>query len=836
MELEKAIKYAIDGKAILFVGAGFSSEALNLENTTFPLATDFSQRLCTKIGLPPENNLSITSDIYIDSKEGGVPSLIEELRRCYRFKGWGNARETYVSVLNLPWKRIYTTNYDNVCESALLDLEKSPVPTTLSDSVKDYYNVPTIVHLNGYIERLSASTLQNEFKLSSTSYLAEDFIKSDWLTLFKSELNSSQAVIFVGVSFSYDLDLQRIILNSDAYKKKIIFIDRILKKDDNATVQNHLKQKFGTVYNIGVSNFAKKIQEIANEYTPFSQKSTYLSFEKMGVSPKVIKKLKTGDVYSLLRYGDIDKTFIPFNLHNNRYLIQRSAEDDLLRYLADDSPYECIILTSDLANGKSCIIERAAYLLQDMGTSFLYIMNTTTTFDELVEITSIPGNKYIFIENCTFSLEVLRLIKLLDLKSTRTKLVLTTRTALYENTSYKIPQLTGIEESHIIEIPVDNLSSKDIDNFIDLLDWSGAWETFRNYSVYQKRKIIKENYNCHLSEFLLDFIKSKQVAGEVNAICEELMKDRTATTLLLGVCITNLIGLSISLNDLLDILEIQISQATRHNPNIRHFLNFSGDCIAAKSSVFSRYLISNQKLSGQVLGILTKLNLNAHKCSQPERENAIRTALISFSNINLLFTSNCANLKDKDDLIEYYNNLKNLPVYKNNQFFWLQFSIACMEVKEYQRADQYLSIAYDIVEQKNKTHSPFDSYQIDVQKARCLLETAIYENNSEQAFDTFCHAHDLLIDVIRRKKGQQHLVFRQVIGYYNFYNKFKDAFTNSERGKIRFCCNEFLGACSSYKLKHSPTGLSKKTTEEAIGELERLRRVLDNDIISAVGV
>lgn len=834
MELEKAIKYAIDGKAILFVGAGFSSQALNLENTTFPLASAFSRRLCAKMGLPPEDNLSITSDIYIDSKKGGVPSLIEELRQCYRFKDWGKARETYLSILNLPWKRIYTTNYDDVCESALLNLGKAPVSTTLSDSVKDYYNVPTIVHLNGYIDRLSASTLQNEFKLSSTSYLAEDFIKSDWSTLFKSELNSSQAVIFIGVSFSYDLDLQRIILNSDAYKKKIIFIDRELEEGDNATVQNHLKQKFGDVYNIGVSDFAKKIQKIATEYTPFSQKSTYLSFERMAVSQKGIEKLKTRDVYSLLRYGDIDKTFIPFNLDNNHYLIKRSAEDELLKCLADDSPYECVVLTSDLANGKSCIIERAAYSLQDQGTSFLYIKNTTTTFDELAEITSIPGNKYIFIENCTFSLEVLKLIKLLDLKSTHTKLVLTTRTALYENTSYKIPQLTGIEESHIIEIPVDNLSSEDIDNFIKLLDWSGAWETFRNYSIYRKRKIFANNYNSHLSEFLLDFMKSRQVASEINAICEELMKDKIATTLLLGVCITNLIGLSISLNDLLDILEIQISQATRRNPNIRHFLNFSGDCIAAKSSVFSRYLISNQKLSGQVLGILTKLNLNAHKCSQPERENAIRTALISFSNINLIFASNSVNFKD--DLIEYYNDLKNLSVYKNNQFFWLQFSIACMEVKEYQRADQYLSIAYDIVEEKNKTHSPFDPYQIDVQKARCLLETTIHDNDSEHAFDAFCRAHDLLIDVIRRKKGQQHLVFRQVVGYYNFYNKFKDTFTNSQRGKIDLYCSEFLDACSSYKLKNSPTGISKKTTEEAIGELEKLKRALSNDIIAAVGV
>ena len=45
-------------------------------------------------------------------------------------------------------------------------------------------------------------------------------------------------------------------------------------------------------------------------------------------------------------------------------------------------------------------------------------------------------------------------------------------------------------------------------------------------------------------------------------------------------------------------------------------------------------------------------------------------------------------------LINYYNELKDLTYYKENSFFWLQFSIACTNVGRYELAQTYLDNAY----------------------------------------------------------------------------------------------------------------------------------------------
>ena len=314
MQLERAIRYACDGRALLFVGAGFSSKAFNLDDKEFPVASKLAKTLCEDMGIANNSNLSLVSDMYIDSPKYGIPRIIDHLNRAYRFKSWGTARETYLTVLNLPWRRIYTTNYDNLCETALTELGKVVTPTTLSDSVGDYSCVQTVVHLNGYIDRLNATTLQKEFKLSSTSYLAEDFCKSDWLTLFKAELNTAQTLIFIGVSFDYDIDLQRIISNSSAYKDKIVFIDRELEPDEDSVTRNYYKEKFGTVYNIGVDALAQTIKEVQGKYVPFSQNIVYSSFEKVESEKSTFRDIMSVDTHKLFQFGYIDRNIVPYNM------------------------------------------------------------------------------------------------------------------------------------------------------------------------------------------------------------------------------------------------------------------------------------------------------------------------------------------------------------------------------------------------------------------------------------------------------------------------------------------------------------------------------------------
>lgn len=49
------------------------------------------------------------------------------------------------------------------------------------------------IHINGDIKRLTQEKLNSEFKLTNVSYLTEDFNKSEWLTLFRSDLQTAKS-------------------------------------------------------------------------------------------------------------------------------------------------------------------------------------------------------------------------------------------------------------------------------------------------------------------------------------------------------------------------------------------------------------------------------------------------------------------------------------------------------------------------------------------------------------------------------------------------------------------------------------------------------------------
>lgn len=829
MQLDDAIRFALDGHAILFTGAGFSCKATNLNNVPFPVGEVLAGELCDEMGLPRNNNLSLVSDIYMSDPHFGISGIIKKLGRTFRVKTTGSYTDIYQTICGIPWKRIYTTNYDNLCESTMQSLGIAAIPNTLSDNTSDYFDQFTVVHLNGYIDRLTPEALQKEFKLSSESYLAEDFQRSPWLKLFTAELNAAQALILIGVSFDYDIDLQRIIVNSDVYKDKIIFVDRSLDDGEDPTMTNYYKNKFGEVYNIGVDGFANKIKEIKENYTPFSQQINFFSFKKVELKGGTADNPTSQDARELLRFGAIREQLIPFNLNGSAYIFARETGSQMIHLLKTTDNFDCIVLISELANGKSCIMKHTAYSLLDAGTVFFFNDYTNSTIDELKEIVAIPGKKFIFIENYNFNDKVLKLFRQIDLRTNHIKLILSARTAIHETVSYKISKYAGISQEAIIELSADDLETDDINHLIELFDYAGVWDSFRNNSLSRKRVMIRKQYDAHLQNVLLDLIKSEQVLQEIISLSEGVSKNETATKLLIGICISNLVNLDFSLNDLLSILEINLTQAIRQDSYIRQLVDFQGNTISVKSSVLCRYLISLPNLSPKAKDVLLRLNLNAEACNRPNRIEAIRNSLISSSNIGLIFPiSDDASQKY---MIEYYNTLKTLDSYKNNQFFWLQFAMACMDVSDFLRAKEYLDISYEIVRERK---TKFDTYQMDTQTARYYLESTIYNNNSGCAFSSFETAHKLLSQVIYRKQGQNHLVFKQVIKYKMYYEVFGEHFTNSQRNRIIKACREFIGICQSYLLTGQRSNNQMRITDEAISNLSGLKQRLILDIGEAI--
>lgn len=107
--LDLALQHAIDGKAILFLGAGASRGATSQSGDSLPDAAGLVQILCDELGIA-NKGYTLPAIAQHFRKTKGTHNLVEVLKSRLIVEKAPNGIKT---LLELPWRRIYTTNYDN---------------------------------------------------------------------------------------------------------------------------------------------------------------------------------------------------------------------------------------------------------------------------------------------------------------------------------------------------------------------------------------------------------------------------------------------------------------------------------------------------------------------------------------------------------------------------------------------------------------------------------------------------------------------------------------------------------------------------------------------------
>lgn len=204
MRLIDAINIALNGQAILFAGSGFSHGAMNICKRSFPVGDGLRDTIADDCGATKNRPLATVAQFYIAKK--GQDKLIALLKREFSVLETALWHQT---LLSLPWKRVYTTNYDSVIEIAA---QKNGLTlTTIVPSMRIESNPidNVCVHFNGHINYLNRDTINNEFKLIDTSYSCDSLEGGEWFELFKSDLQIANAIIVIGYSMQFDLDIKR---------------------------------------------------------------------------------------------------------------------------------------------------------------------------------------------------------------------------------------------------------------------------------------------------------------------------------------------------------------------------------------------------------------------------------------------------------------------------------------------------------------------------------------------------------------------------------------------------------------------------------------------------
>lgn len=171
MDIKEIIQTIYRGRAVLFVGAGFSRGAIGF-NKELPVAEELTNMIYKLMGKPNDSqkNLSVVADYFLTEYCKHNPKALEDFIKLMKDTFTvTDVKDYHATLASLPWRRIYTTNYDDVIEEAAKKKKKRIEGKDLEDLSRvqeEYY----CLHINGRVANLNQETLDKSFKLTSSSY------------------------------------------------------------------------------------------------------------------------------------------------------------------------------------------------------------------------------------------------------------------------------------------------------------------------------------------------------------------------------------------------------------------------------------------------------------------------------------------------------------------------------------------------------------------------------------------------------------------------------------------------------------------------------------------
>ncbi len=206
-------------------------------------------------------------------------------------------------LFKLPWRRIYTTNYDNAIENARKSTRGAHSYTldTQARTVPD----GAVVHLNGFIESVTPQSIGAGLRLTDLSYATSSFEKNrEWSQFFRNDLRVSRAILFVGYSLA-DLDIARILIAESALKEKTAFF----VAPDSDEVEVASLEPYGTVHLGGIDELFQRVDEGRKAYEKPVVKEIFYSLSDLGedgaTGQQQLKTTNAIKIHEQLVYGAV---------------------------------------------------------------------------------------------------------------------------------------------------------------------------------------------------------------------------------------------------------------------------------------------------------------------------------------------------------------------------------------------------------------------------------------------------------------------------------------------------------------------------------------------------
>lgn len=805
MTYEEALKYAIEGEAVFIIGSGFSIGAENQlsgDERHLMVGSQLARELAKLTDMDSDVQLDIVSQEYIDIY--GERKLIEYLKEHYTVNKYEDYYKAFARIKNV---RVYSTNYDDLLEKVFNESGNKVKGYNIETDIRKAQKDKMVMHLNGYIRDLQEDTLPESFKLSHLSYNNTKFFDTPWYAYLVDELHSAKAIFIIGLSFSSDLDIRRIV-SSEELKEKIFFVEREGLSDSNRKFLN----KYGRVLLCGIKTFCEDLSSVTISNTSDKKEIYYKSFKKANTHNSLLKA-EDRDVYELFFYGK-EKEGLYKKDENRHYetLVNRDKVSDIITGIREGKSF---IVYSDLGNGKTIFINQIIDLCPDMEFYFLKQVVNSKILNEIKNLCTDGKIKVIICDPANLFIDILKKFADFDLANIRFLFVM--RSSMYDNYYNVIYDV--IESMQNVQfmnpINLDVLSPEELLELDYLILNYGFYGDLAGWSQERRIQYLKTECKSRFQNILLYLFESMHIIERLVESIGSLKENNELRRILILTFVSGILELGLNLNDYKILLNINDAERIiKRSKNCGDFLDIERGKIAVKSSIIAKELMmktnvfSKDEVFQVLISVMQKLD-NLYLGSDKYKNAMIN--LVSCSYISYVFGYQM----DSGKLIEYYEKVKELNFCKKNLFFWEQYAIVCVNINQYDRAERYFKTAYALAKQRGRT---FSAYQIDNHFARYLLQKQLYYRDSKDSLAVFIEAHRLLnknSEVERSKTNSRYYKYRVARAYKDYYDAFASRYNQIDKSIFLQRCKEMYFSLLNYK-----QGLEEEEIRKDVKECE----------------
>ncbi|OUE80963.1 hypothetical protein AZ035_001536 [Klebsiella aerogenes] len=290
----------------------------------------------------------------------------------------------------------------------------------------------------------------------------------------------------------YDMDVKKFLFENPELQEKTYFVVR-----DGADFKEVFTlRKYGHVLPIGIDGFSTLVKDIQKQ----SQEDGVIFTESL-VKHEVFDtqpEFRDIDSERLFLYGDyeIEKLHDSIRRINSiPYFIKRDVVSTCLQNIKDNNN---LIITGDLGNGKSIILDMLAFELTVNGYHTYVMRNNDGDYvSDLDQIYRHEDSAVVIVDNCSNYPSLIRHAD--KIKAENVIYIFADRNSnnIKENISLDF-----------IEHNIDLLSGNEIESAVKIIDNLSTWQKFSALSPDRKKKLVSDKYASQLSLLLLGLMNS----------------------------------------------------------------------------------------------------------------------------------------------------------------------------------------------------------------------------------------------------------------------------------------------------------------------------------------